>query len=357
MKIVRKQLSNTEIQPAGTRWNSGTDTIQTTPDGGTTWNDAPGLDIRHADSFRLPPLTGGTAQCDAAARMAAYVNVQVDNFLNAGSLAQAATGALGVLLLLAGGAGIIIDAILAGMDVLITIGATAISSAFNVTTYENLKCTFDCHLDVNGQMTAAGLAAFQADVFLNYSSTVYSTMVVIGAFTGEVQYSNAGVERSETGDCTACACDHCFNLILSGSDGSAHGLTIQGGTYIPGTGWQGAANGEGGTDLYGFWTFPSTLHVKSVTMEFYKGGGAGGDDVNHMNTLYPTATGYSTVTLAQDATNPTDPAAHLFKTMLPNTDLAGLGFDINSGSFPTLCQLYCLQVIYSGTEVFGGDNC
>lgn len=213
MKIVRKQLTTTEIQPAGTRWNAGTDTVQTTPDGGATWNNAPGLDPRHADNYRLPPLTGGSAQCDAAARMAAYVNVQVDNFLNAGSLAQAATGALGVLLLLFGGAGIIIDAILAAMDVLITIGATAISSAFNVTTYENLKCTFFCHIGADGQMTAAQLAAFQNDVFLHYSSTVYSTMVTIGSFTGEVQYSNAGVERSETGDCSACAgCGWCYHF-------------------------------------------------------------------------------------------------------------------------------------------------
>jgi hypothetical protein len=289
--------------------------------------------------------------------MAAYLNAQIDNFLNAGSLAQAATGALGLLLLLTGGAGIIIDAILAGMDVLITIGSTAISSAFNVTTYENLKCTFDCHLDANGQMTAAGLAAFQADVFLNYSSTVYSTLITIGAFTGEVQYSNAGVERSETGDCTACACDHCYKMDLSLSDGSGAGLVIQGGTYIGACCWQGAANGEGGSDLYGYWLFPSTIHVKSVTIEYYKGGGSGGDDVNHMNTLYPTASGYSTVTLVQDATNTTDPAARLFKTMLPGTDLAGLGFDINSGGFPTLCQLYSATVIYSGSEVFGGDNC
>lgn len=357
MKIVRKRLTPAEIQPPGTRYNSTTDMIQATPDGGTTWNDAPQLDVRHEDYYRRPPLTGGTAQCDAAARMAAHVQDVINNFLNAGSLAQAATAVLGVLLILTGGAGIIIDAILLGMDALITIGATNISSAFTTTVYEALKCTFDCHLDANGQMTAAGLAAFQADVFLNYSSTVYNTMVTIGAFTGEVQYSNAGVERTETGDCTGCSCDHCFKLDFAVNDGSAHGLTIQGGTYGSGL-WQGNNYGASDlSDLFGYWVFPSTIHVKQITFEFYKGGGAGGDNANNVNTLYPTATGYSTVTLATDTYNPTDPAARLFKTILPNTDLAGVGFDINTGSFPSIVQLYTLTVIYSGAEVFGGDNC
>lgn len=357
MKIVRKRLSVDELQPTGTRWNSGTDMVQTTPDGGTTWNDAPGLDVRHADSYRLPPLTGGSAQCDAAARMAAYLNVQIDNFLNSVSLAQAATGALGIMLLFLGGAGIIIDAIIAGMDVLITIGTTAISSAFSVGTYESLKCTFDCHLDANGQMTAAGLAAFQADVHLNYSSTVYDTLVAIGAFTGEVGYSNAAVERSETGDCTACECDHCYKIDLASTDGSEVGLAILAGTWHSGCCIRGQNDGAGNlSDLTWIWTFPSTIHVKSASVEFYKGGGGGADNQNRFTLLNPIVN-YREDVVVQDNSNPVSLDSRLTKTMTANDDCTGLGQNINSGDFDTFCEVYSITIIYSGDEVFGGDNC
>jgi hypothetical protein len=158
-------------------------------------------------------------------------------------------------------------------------------------------------------------------------------------------------------DCSFCPENHCQEILLADGDGSSQGLVIQGGTYITTCCWQGTANGEGGKDLYGYWAFPSVIHVMSATLEYYKGGGAGGDNVNHVNSLYPTATGYSTVQIAQDGSNATDPAAHLFKTISPDLDLAGVGFDINTGSYDTEVQLYTLIVRYTGSEVFGGDNC
>ena len=50
MEIVRKYLTPDEVSPANIRTNPTTGEVEISPDGGTTWNDAPQLDPRHADA-------------------------------------------------------------------------------------------------------------------------------------------------------------------------------------------------------------------------------------------------------------------------------------------------------------------
>jgi hypothetical protein len=356
--VLRKRLSEDEFSPAGQRYNVDCDCTQTSPDGGTTWVDNPGIDARHNTAYQLPPRGGDDPQCDAAANATAKLKFEVNVFEQTLSQLQVVNALIAIIDPFFGEVGLFLAVIQAIAEAALAIGSSAISSAFTDDQWDLIQCIVYCHMQPDGTVTADGLAQMLLDIHAQCSTVVYDVMYFTLPSLGEVGLTNAGASGDLTGDCSGCACDHCFKLDLAVADGSAHGLTIQGGTYIPGTGWQGNNYGSGNlSDLFGYWAFPSTIHVLALTLEFYKGGGSGGDNSNNLYSLYPSATSYNATQIAVDASNPTSPDSRLFKTINPLTDLAGIGFDINSGDFPTDIQAYSITVLYSGDEVFGGDNC
>jgi len=165
MKIVRKLLTPDEISPANTRYNPGTDTVQITPDGGTTWTDIPELDPRHADSSRMPALSVGDAQCDAAARMVAQLQETVNAYVAATSAVAGISAILAIVLILMGGIGgilyILVPLFFEALDV---IGASAIAAAFTSDVWDGILCIILDNIDSNGQMSAAQLADIMTDI-------------------------------------------------------------------------------------------------------------------------------------------------------------------------------------------------
>lgn len=363
MKIVRGRLTADSLEPANTRWDDTCECVQTTPDGGTTWNDTPSADPRYNPAGLKPALSSGDVQCDSAANAVKWIKDFIDDSITAlGAGATAftlANIALGFWELIFGEVGLLVSLLFEVGTTLFTAGESVLSGAFDSTVYDYLLCAIYCNLDSSGRMTAetfANMIVIVNDGTIN--STAAAILNLILNSQGEIGVSNAAAIGSETGDCSACVCDHCYKIDFLVQDGVAAGFHLQGGTHLTGSPLVSIDAGAGNRgDLWGYWAFPSTLFVKSYVIEFYKAAGSGGNDINRQNTLYPTATGYSTVLLGQDTSNPKMSNTRQTKTMTPNTNLAGVGFDINTGNTVNTNLVYSLTIVYAGAEVFGGDNC
>ncbi len=57
MTLIRSRLSESQLGSTSYRYNSDCSCVQYSPDGGTTWNNAPGSDPRSAPQFRFPART------------------------------------------------------------------------------------------------------------------------------------------------------------------------------------------------------------------------------------------------------------------------------------------------------------
>jgi len=204
MQIVRKKLSADEISPPNKRYHSETDTVQTTPDGGTTWNDDPGSDPRTNTAYQLPPLTTSDPRCDAAANMVAYLRSMIDVDVLAMENWSRATALLSILLLIIPG-GVLVDLILLSVGIIAAEGASAIAAAFTEGVYDNFLCYFYNNLDADGILTDAGLTALIAEVEAGEDSTVVNVFEAHNHYMLFVGWTNAGASGSETGDCSACA--------------------------------------------------------------------------------------------------------------------------------------------------------
>jgi len=249
VEIVRKQLSTTEIQPAGTRVNVSTDTVQTTPDNGTTWNNAPQLDPRISTIYQLPPRGGSDPQCDAAENMLLKLQNMVLIFENEIAAFQAATAVLAIILVFLPGAGIVIDALLAICDLLITIGASAIAAAFTSDQWDLIRCILYCNIESDGTVTEADYNGILADIYTQCSTVVYDVMFTLLPGIGWVGLTNAGATGEAVGDCSACSCmwTYTWDFKANGAsdwfaDPSGTGGYGSGSLISPGNGW--------GTDPY-----------------------------------------------------------------------------------------------------------
>jgi len=87
IQLFRQRLSEADFSPTSLRYDAGTDEVQYTPDGGTTWNAAPESDPRHSLTLRLPPRTGTDIRCDSAANMVKWLHDFLDQLIAAGTTA------------------------------------------------------------------------------------------------------------------------------------------------------------------------------------------------------------------------------------------------------------------------------
>lgn len=205
MQIVRKQLAETDIAPTNTRYVYATDSVQSTPDGGVTWVDNSASDPRNSDAARMPPLTTSNAQCDAAARIVGAFQTLLDGLYQSINAANFATDVVQVILLLFPPAGWIIDAILLVGDALITLGVASIQAAFTSEVWDGILCIIYSNIDANGQMSDAQLTEILSEIDSTYGGIIASTIDNLVRLFGTAGLSNAGVERTETGDCQPCA--------------------------------------------------------------------------------------------------------------------------------------------------------
>lgn len=227
MQVIRKKLTRSEVSSPNLRYDVTCNCIQQTTDGGTTWIDQPGADVRHSDAWRLPASTEPDIKCDAAARIVAAWQEDLELLYQTTNVSVFASGILQALLVLAGGAGVLIDLIILALEALITIGVSTIQAAFTSDVWDGIECIIYCHIGDDGQVSADQAEAILADVAVVYPGTVYNTLVQLQNLYGEVLMSNAGVERDESGDCDECVCSCCHRWFDVGSTNIIGNYTIR----------------------------------------------------------------------------------------------------------------------------------
>lgn len=215
IQLLRKRLTETDVTPANLRYNADCDCVQMTPDGGTTWNDAPGSDPRRAPGFRLPARTGSDRRCDAAANQVKWLRDFIEScttLLEAAGLAfQVANLLLDFVDLLFPG-GVLVELLVDIGAELFTIGGAALDAAFGDTEWELLLCIFFCGDDLDGQVSADGFASITSQVTAQLNTTAALVTNLVLSSQGEVGLSNAGTLGSETADCSGCGCTWCYNF-------------------------------------------------------------------------------------------------------------------------------------------------
>ena len=204
MEIIRAKLSPDALYPPYLRYDATANTVQQTADGGTTWVNAPALDPRHADTFRKQASTSGAAQCDAAARIVGLWKESLEGLYQTGNAIQFASTALAVGLALVPDVGILVDLFLIAGDVLVTLVVSDIEAAFTDAVWHGVQCIIDENISANGQVSATQETNILEAIATAYPGTIYNTLVELNSMFGEVLMSNAGVERTETGDCSTC---------------------------------------------------------------------------------------------------------------------------------------------------------
>jgi len=352
MKVIRKLLTPNEVTPPSIRWNEGTDTVEQTPDGGTTWVDTPELDPRHGNGFRRPPLTGVDARCDAAAREMAAWKEMYGIFIESTNALQFLAIILNFLLLLAGGVGVLISLILVVFDALIFIGKENMEAAFSEEVWDGVMCIIYDNIGEDGQVSEADLSEIYADIYAQYPGVVYNTLIEIGHLFGEVLLSNASVERSETGDCSECPVYWCYTFDFTLSDGgwAQDPNQVPGcGTYSAGVGWIQTFNaGNNVTGVYINRTFdPSTL--TSIEM-FWE----------HTNPV-TTANGYTALTpgayVARFAVSGAADAASWSGNLTAIPEVAVSVGNSTDGSGSGTSTITRITLRGEGENPFGTDNC
>lgn len=250
IQLFRQRLSEADFSPPYLRYDGTTDSVQITPDGGTTWNDAPESDPRHSLALRLPPRGGSDVQCDSAANVVQWIHDFIDALIAAGDTASQILFVVNLLLdfleLLTGFASVIIELITEAAGLIATIGAAALTAAFTSEQYDLLLCIVYCNMDTDGSVSADQLATMEAQTTARLNATAAGVVNIILTLQGETCVTNAGRIGSATADCSGCDCDNCYTWDFHDTDGSGDGWGAAAGfsgyaSYDAGFGWRSVA--------------------------------------------------------------------------------------------------------------------
>ncbi len=229
-------------------YDSGTDAIERSIDGGMTYFPLPEGDPRHGAAYRYPPITATDVRCQAASNMTRFISDLVAQVLLVVDEAGAFEGLTAIILpfiLELGPFGILIDLVLALGFILFSAGAAAIAAAFTSGVYDTLTCIFDCALSADGTCTADQLAAINTQIDAQIGGLAATVLHALLLLTGEVGLSNMAQRANDPSpNCSGCACDWCYHFDFSVDDG---GFAVYsggggGGTW-DGSGWAGTTVG------------------------------------------------------------------------------------------------------------------
>lgn len=266
MMVIRKRLDEGEVGSPDLRYDPDGDTIEFW--NGVEWVQSPGADPRSADTFRLPPLTGD-ARCDAAKRMVAQIEEQVNRAIQFQSVAGIASSFLLGLGLLVTGIGVLTGLFILIADTMVSIGIAAIINAMTSEVYDELECILYCNLQPNGQLSEASLGDIRTQVDAEIGGVAAVVLNLMFDAFGSVMLSNAAVIRSETGTCDCPDCEWCvrfdFTIDDHGWSPVAFNNTVT--SWAAGAGWQGtqtAITGGVSTIAAATITIPSTFITQIV---------------------------------------------------------------------------------------------
>jgi hypothetical protein len=370
MTLVRSRLSQADFSNPNIRYNPDTDQIEQTPDGGTTWNPAPGLDPRHSSTFLKPPVAGSSKQCDAAANMVKWLHDFIDQMLFDFELVGGVTTIINSILIeleiLAPYAELL--AIISELAETISgIGGTALAAAFTSDQYDLLECIFFCNADGSGRISVDALAEVEAEITAQLNTTAALITNAILSVQGEIGLSNAGSVGSETGDCDGCECGWCYEFDFSAGDGGWVAFPSAG--YEPGdtrgnyadARWNSSKNTttQHSSELFFRIALPMAGHVTSVQVLYNRTPGS--FDLGFANSISADGDYYIGVTAMSSDTS--EAAGNTSISYSGDIDVASY---INVWLFASITasgdpggSLYCTSIKLRGTgdNPFGADNC
>lgn len=285
MKIIRGRLNPADVSNPSIRYSSTDDTLQYTPDNGTTWVNVPELDPRHSAAFLKPPVAGSNKRCDSAANKVKWLKDFIDyetSLLVAGATITTLINGILVPMDLLSPMADLLSIIIDLADEIFGIGATALTAAFTDDQYDLLKCIFYCNADTNGQVSAGQLAQTESDITTLLNTTAAIVVNAILFVQGEIGLSNAGTLYSEVGDCTACdCCDPDFCTTYDFTAVEAPFVIWDGrGSYVGGVGFvsNAPAPPDNPSTVLGItFTFPCPKLIQSIRVVYTDGGGDAGD--------------------------------------------------------------------------------
>ena len=285
MEIIRGRLSSNDYSPSSLRYNEGTDTVQYTPDGGETWIDDPADDPRVGTKFLKPLKTGSDIQCRSAASMVMWLRNFIEyeaGIMTAGAGVAAIGNGLMALLSPIAPYFILLTIVFDAAGSLFAIGATALNTAFDEGTWDNLLCILNCNIESDGGVTDADMTEIQAEITAQLNTTAGIVLNLILQIQGIVGLSNAGtLYEPEDPDCSDCFCGWCWDSSNATNLDEWTAGASGGGSYNSGLGqWEGTNVGSGsyGT-IYAVdreWAFGASTVVSSVAVRFgcsYNDGG------------------------------------------------------------------------------------
>ena len=268
MTLIRSRLSEADFSNPTIRYNPDTDQIEMTPDGGVTWNPAPGSDPRHSLAFLKPPVGGSSKRCDAAANMVKWLHDFIDQCLFDLELIGSVTTIINSILLslnvLSAGFASFLEAISELAETISGIGSAALIIAFTSTEYDLLTCIFFCNVDSDGRVSVDALAEIQTEITAQLNTTAALVVNAILSLQGEIGLSNAGSVGSETGDCDGCACAWCYEFDFTLSDGGWSLWDFFGthGVWETGIGWHSTLNEDDSARCSILLSFTETVITK-----------------------------------------------------------------------------------------------
>ncbi len=211
MTLIRSRLSESQIGTTSYRYDSDCACVQYSPDGGTTWNDAPGSDPRNAPQFRFPARTGSDIRCNCAANARAWIKGVIDRITEilaiGGIVVEIANEILRFAeIIFAEAGGWLLNLILDAAGTLFGLGYAAINGAFDATQYDLLLCALYCTCGTDGQWNETQFSNLQSNITENMNATAAAVVNLFLSIQGMVGVSNAGAVGTETADCSVCTC-------------------------------------------------------------------------------------------------------------------------------------------------------
>lgn len=236
--VLRKRLAADEVTPTNVRYYGSTPVYQTTMDDGATWVSQPSADPRYSPTSYFPPLIHyDNIECDTAARMTAALHDAITLMCNVADAAQAVTGLLELILLPSGLVGWLLDLFFTVCNWIIDNGQDTILAAFTDAVYHSIECALYCAIEPDGSITQVKLDAAWEKIKAAHAGTVATVIDEVRFLFTDAIFSNAGVARSETGDCADCECPWVWEWDFTISD---QGWEVYGGYghYESGVGFQ-----------------------------------------------------------------------------------------------------------------------
>jgi len=334
--------------PPNIRYFPDDDAVQIKePDG--DWVANVDADPRHSPSNKFPPIVSDNPQCDAAANMVAWIHNFIDTLNTITDEAGIITSFFIDVLELLWGAGIFLALITLFAETLIALGLHTVIDAFTPEVYDALLCIFFCSIEADGSITTDDLAVINTKIGAEIGGTVATVLSAMFFIMGEVGLSNVGSTGTETGDCSDCDCQWCYEFDFTTSDGGWTQFTdgVPGATYVGGVGWvDKTSGGTRGTFIQS--PLFDLTHVTKIEFTYIAAGNVTSTvDYLQASGGFPMvdvcagALGEFTVTWDGDI----------------EADRAGLQVG-NSTSFPAGSSVI-VNVKFHGTGVnpFGSDNC